>query len=1063
MNVRTDGTVSRRRFLLGTGLAAGGLLLGGPGCTGVGRSAAAAPPDLAIAFDNPPPSARPGAYWVWVNGQFDRRQMTRELEDARAKGLSGFEVFDVGTTGRGPDVPAGPTFMGPESAAAVGHAVREAGRLGLAMGLITSSSWNAGGPWVTPAMASKSLYASTTEVRGPAAVDVRLPYPKVPQPKFKGRKGGLDPWPADEMWSRDIAVLAVPAAKEKVIRDLSAVVNLSDRLDKAGRLRWQAPAGAWTVLRIVCTNNRERLRLPSPNSDGYMIDHLDARATEAHFGHILKRLREHVGDLKASALSYLYLPSYEIRGLTEWTPTFADEFRRRRGYDPIPFLPVLFGWTLAGDEVAERFDHDRRLTVSDLLIENHYATAAAVCRKAGLELHAEAGGPGKPFLPAHDFPAESLRALGALDVPRGEFWVRRPPEENDPANVIKEIACAAHIYNRRLVEMESFTGFDHWERGPFDLKPYADRALCAGMNRFVFHTSPHQPPEAGKPGWTYHAGTHMGMTRAWWPMAEPFLAYLARCSAMLQAGRFVGDVCFYYGHDAPRLIANKGFDPRTESLGRGYDYDYCNTDVLLNRMTVRGSRIAVADGPDYALLVLPDRDDMPLDVLEQLERLVRAGATVVGRRPTRSPGLDGGGAATQHNPDRRAHRTVNLDAWRERDAAVRRLADRLWGDVDGQGVTERTHGQGTVIQGRPLAAVLRDRGLGPDIAFTAGHEGAEFDWIHRRDGDTDLYFVANLRRRPETVDAVFRVTGKQPEIWDPATGERRLAPVFDAAGNGTRMPLHLPPWGSVFVVFRPGEAGDHVVSFARDGRPLFPLPQDAAAAPADGEADGEAPAAAEPSVELRADEAGGMEARLRRAGTYTVRTTGGREARLTLPADPPVHAVVGPWRVTFQEDRGAPAAVDLEKLISWTDHPDAGVRHFSGIGTYETTVDLPADLFAAERRLLLDLGAVGVVAEVHLNGRRLGVVWKPPYRLEATAAARPGMNRLRVAAANVWANRLVGDRGKPPDQRLTRTCLPDGALPKTLVPSGLLGPVRVVTEVSRRLDRGAGQAGAGTA
>ncbi len=1036
MHARTGGTISRRRFLVGTGLAAGGLLLVGPGCARAGRAAAATPPDLAAAFDAPPLSARPGAYWVWVNGQFDREQMTRELEDARAKGLSGFEVFDVGTTGRGPEVPAGPTFMGPKSAAAVGHAVREAGRLGLAMGLITSSSWNAGGPWVTPEMASKSLYASTTEVRGPAAFDARLPDPKVPQPKFAGRRGGLDPWPAGETWSQEIAVLAVPTAKDKVIRDLSAVVNLSGRTDAGGRLRWQAPPGEWTVLRIVCTNNRERLRLPSPNSDGYMIDHLDARATEAHFRHILGRLRAEVDDLERSALSYLYLPSYEIRGLTEWTPTFAEEFRRRRGYDPIPFLPVLFGWTLADEAVSERFDHDRRLTVSDLLIENHYATAAEVCRAAGLELHAEAGGPGKPFLPAHDFPAESLRALGALDVPRGEFWVRRPPEENDPANVIKEIACAAQIYNRRIVEMESFTGFDHWERGPFDLKPYADRAMGAGTNRFVFHTSPHQPPEAGRPGWTYHAGTHMGMTRAWWPMAEPFLAYLGRCSAMLQAGRFVGDVCFYYGHDAPRLIANKGFDPRTESLGPGYDYDYGNTDVLLRRMTVRGGRIAVADGPDYALLVLPDRDDMPLKVLERLEQLVREGATIVGRRPTRSPGLG----------------SADLAAYHERDTAVRRLARRLWGKVDGQKVTERTYGRGKVIQGRPLAAILRDRGLGPDVAFTAQQDGAAFDWIHRRDGNADLYFVANLRNRPETVDAVFRATGKRPEVWNPATGERRPAAVFDAAPDGTRVHLHLAPWGSAFVVFRPGPAADHVVSLAHNGRPLFPLPQEASLKPADGEADGKTTAAAEPPVELRAGEAAVMEVRLRRAGTVTVRTAARHQARFVLPADPPVHEASGPWHVTFPDGRGAPPAVDLERLVAWTDHPDAGVRHFSGVATYETTVDLPADLFADDRRLLLDLGGVGVTAEVHLNGERLGIVWKPPYRLDATAAARPGPNRLRVAVANVWANRLVGDRGRPRERRFTRTCLPDGALPKDLVPSGLLGPVRFVVEVCRQMD-----------
>lgn len=1003
--------INRRQFIIrGSASISGILLVAGSGCTPGAPSEDQEPNALWSGFLDPPARARPGAYWVWTDGTYDLDQITRELEDLKQKGLSGLEIFDIAARDDHNIVPDGPAFMSEAAIQGYAHAIREATRLGLEMGFITSSSWNAGGPWVTPETGSKALYASETTVTGNGGIQtIALPYPEVPEPAFQGIEDGLRPWSDEEVYSEDVAVLAIPKNTGRVITAISDVIDLTDQVQADGALTWNAPAGSWAVLRIVSTNNRERLRLPSPNSDGYMIDHLSAEATEAHFRHIIDGLRQALGSFEESALTYLYLPSYEVRGLTEWTPTFETEFARRRGYQIRPFLPILFGWTITNREVSERFDHDRRLTVSDLLIENHYAKAAEVCHAAGLKVHAEAGGPGPPL---HDFPAEALRALSVLDVPRGEFWVRDAPGADDPANVIKAVASAAHIYGGQIAEMESFTGWNHWERVPFQLKPYADRVFCEGVNRFVFHTYPHNPPAAGTPGWAYFAGTHVGVSRAWWPMAAPFISYLARTSYLLQEGLFVADVCFFYGHDAPLFVPNKGHDENTSELDFGYDYDYINTEVLLERVGVEGGRIVLPDGLSYAILVLPDRDDMSLEVLEKIASLVEQGATVVGRRPTRTPGL--------YDSDHEQYLTY--------DAELQRIADALWDD--GYGNTSATGGSsgGRVLQDVALNDLLKEHGIPPDFSYESHDPGTELDYIHRRIGEDDVYFIANTRNQWERVDATFRVKDVTPELWEPDTAERLPLLIYDDVPAGTRVQLHLAPLGSACIVFKPGRAANPVVGLERDGERLFP-----AQAPADGR----------PSVTFRFNEAAQTELVAWSPGTYRLHTVAGQTLVAEGPASEASRTLEGPWHVRFQEGWGAPAAVVFPSLIDWTDHPDAGIRYYSGIAEYRKTLEIPAAWAGGAFALEIDLGEVHGVAEIFLNDQPVGITWKAPFAVDLSAFARPGENELQVRIANVWANRMLGDRVDDAGQQYTSSNIPPDVQRSEPVPSGLLGPVRL--------------------
>ncbi|MEK7404885.1 MAG: glycosyl hydrolase [Acidobacteriota bacterium] len=807
--------------------------------------------------------------------------------------------------------------MGPESLKAIGHAMREATRLGIEAGITNASSWNSGGAWVGPEHASKGLYWSRVSVAGPARFSELLPLAELPKEAPRAADGS----PA---WHANVAVLAIPTTGH------GTVLDLSDRIDGEGRLTWDAPPGQWSVLRFICANTGEQLKAPSPNSRGLIIDHFSAEAARMHTEYMLGRLRSEIGDFRKSALKYFYACSYEVRG-SIWTPGLPEEFRRRRGYDMKRFLPVLAGAVVENEEVSERFVVDYRRTVADLFVENFYRATRTIVNREGLKLVAEAGGPGWPV---HQVPVDALKALGALDIPRGEFW------KEHKIWVVKETASAAHIYGQRLVQMEAFTSWRHWQDGPRDLKEIADRAFCDGANHFVWHTMPHVPPQAGKPGWAYHAGTHLGPNDPWWPMAKPFLDYLARCSHLLRQGLFVADVCYYYGERGFNFAPEKQAGP---SLGFGYDYDAVNSDVILTRMAVKDGRIVLPDGMSYELLVLPEHPDMDLEVLERLEQLVRQGATVVGPKPRRA---------------------TSLRDYPACDEKVRKLADQLWGPCDGRQVRENTYGRGKVYWGVPLREILQRRGVGPDFAVAGA---ADLDFIHRRDSACDIYFVRNKKEEWAQAECTFRVKGRAPEIWDPVTGETR-----DPPANRTRVHLTLPPFGSTFVVFRAGR-------------------------------------------------------RARREPT----------ARVPEPI-----VVPGPWEVSFPPGWGAPASRVFSKLISWTEDTEPGVRYFSGNATYRSQFDLPAALLAPGLRLWLDLGDVRVIARARLNGKPLGIAWTPPFRLDITAAVRAGTNALEVEVANTWSNRLTGD-ALSTGEKYTRTNIP-WSKTTPLLPSGLLGPVRVV-------------------
>jgi hypothetical protein len=707
---------------------------------------------LAKGFDDPPLEARPRGLWDWLNGNVNLSQITLELEEAKKKGMGGFDIWDVGML-VDPDgvVPAGSAFLSDPSVQAIAHAVREAERLDMELGLIISSSWNAGGHWIPAKYGAMGLFRTDVLLKGGTSIDQTLPFPKLQQRDKRDRHPmlhDLDSLTGLPKYYKEVAVLAFPVRPDSSLRT-EDILDLSDRMDESGQLNWVSPKGEdWIVRRYVCVPTGQPLSIPSTNSMGRMLDHFSKEAMEFNLSYIIDRLLQELGTLENRALKYLYTDSYEVNSAV-WTPKLPEIFMAKNGYDLATFLPILDGYTIDNEDKTERFEYDLKKTLSDLIIENHYKFGRDYCAQYGLGFYAEAGGPGPPI---HNVPFEDLKALGTLTVPRGEFWNEHPGQEQ--LQIVKGIASAAHLYHQPAVEAESFTSVWLWQEGPAELKPLADRAMAEGLNRFIYHTFPHTPPEAGSPGWVYNFGTLIHVNNSWWDKSGGFHEYLARCSYLLQQGHFVGDVLFYYGDRAPNFVNDL---TKTKELPAGYDFDVVNTDILLNRMEYKNGRFILPHGQSYRLLVLPDEARIRPELLEKLETWTKAGAPIVGSVPTKTYSL----------------KNENVT------------------------ITKRSKKLAQQIQTVPLTIALQNANIQPDIQ---SDNLDQLRYIHRRTATADIYFVVNTSDADLPTSISLRTNDKVPELWHPTSGERKEEVTFKIENDRTQIPLQLAPYESIFIL-----------------------------------------------------------------------------------------------------------------------------------------------------------------------------------------------------------------------------------------------------------------------
>jgi hypothetical protein len=957
---------------------------------------------LAAEFAAPPDSAKPWVYWWWLNGYVTKDGIVRDLDTMKRLGISGALVFHAGS---GP-TPKQTDFMSRPWRDLFRFAVEEAGKRRIEIGLNICAGWNAGGPWVRPKTAAKTLVHAMTHMSGPIDFDDILPKPD-----------GVD------TTYHDIAVLAWPTRKAPQGQCLSeGVQDLTDKMDAMGHLRWAVPDGHWLVIRFGWKVHPRAFTKCTGGQRYLEIDPLDAEAMDTHFAHTVAVLLRDVAPFVGKTFNYLHIDSGEF-GTPNWTPRFREEFRRRRGYDPFPYLAAKAGMTINNPALTERFLEDYDRTLGDLIVEYHHGRLGQLGRRHGLRTHSESAGYQKPC-------EDSLRAMGCNDICMSEFWSRRSETGERYIHQlaahqllyhdgIKNASSAAHIYGRRIVQAEAFTvtGHVNWSKYPFALKDIGDRAFCAGLNRNVLCFMVHQPEEHSKPGYAWpNVGANFDRHLTWWPMGGAWLTYLGRCQYLLQAGSPCTDVCYFQGEWVPSYVSAKwAMDP---PLPAGFDCDTVSPEVLTlrataqengrlllaNRPTMDSNTAQAGDEPSYDYLVLsqsgrwqpPPREifgspsPAPLPetsptgsgsalaispvVMRKLIELVEGGVTLIGPRPERAFGLTN---------------------YPESDAEIRQLADTLWGS-ETKPAGQRTVGAGRVIWGRSVTQVVHADGRFPDLeiredATTAALNQSTlsgipspsgFDWVHRRIDGADVYFVTNLRNAAASADCIFRVAGKQPELWDAVTGTTRDAPAFTQTDDGrTIVPLCLPPRGSLFVVFR------QAIPQSQNGK-----------------------------------------------------------ADTNHPTLSPMMEIDGPWTVDFDPKWGGPNSVVFQTLVDWTERSEPGIRYYSGTATYRKTFDLPQARPNSSQPIYLDLGCVKNLATVRLNGKRLGVVWTAPWQVEIKRATlRPTKNKLEVDVVNLWPNRLIGDAALPPADRFTATNVASFKKDSPLLPSGLLGPVRILT------------------
>ena len=747
-------------------------------------------------------------------------------------------------------------------------------------------------------------------------------------------------------------VPATPGEEDVAAAD---VLDLTDKLTD-GKLSWDVPAGRWLVLRFGYTLNGARVSTASGEWQGLVLDYLDAGAFRGYWRQVVEPILADAGPLAGKTLKNLQTDSWELGGVN-WTQTFAAEFQKRRGYDIKPWLPVIAGKIVSSRAESNQFLNDFRRTIADLVHDNHYALMAEYAHKYGMGIQPESGGP-------HCACLDALQNFGLNAMPMSEFWVPSPHRPTDESRFfVKQAAAAAHIYGKPVACAEGFTSIGpQWSDVLWsEQKPSFDHEACAGLNLVFWHAFTCSPPEMGLPGQEYFAGTHFNPQITWARQAHAFIAYLDRSQYLLQRGRFVGDVCCYYGDHVPNFVRLKKDDPA--KVLPEFDYDVCNEEVLLTRMSAKDGRIVLPDGMSYRVLALPNIKTMSLAAARKIRELVQAGAVVIGPKPERTTGRQDG-------------------------AELKRIADELWDSGRIKPVTAK----------EALAAL----GIKPDVELNIEHstsniEHPRMDWIHRWDGEAEIYFISNQEAEAQKVTAVFRVSGKQPELWDAVTGTRRAAGAFTQAEGRTTVSLELPAYGSLFVIFqKPATANGTGCNFPA----LTKVAELGGAWHVTFDPKWGAPASAE----------------FEQLVSWTERP------------EPGIKAYSG--TATYRKVFDLPAEVRNQKsAVSRKDAQSSDLR------------PLTADLY-------LSLGGLGFIAEVRLNGQNLGVVWAAPFQIEITGAVKPAGNVLEVDVVNGWWNRVLADETLPADQRLTHTNIrikeshkKDTPQPQ---PAGLLGPVTIL-------------------
>jgi hypothetical protein len=546
------------------------------------------------------------------------------------------------------------------------------------------------------------------------------------------------------------------------------VIDITNNLSEDGILTWDVPKGKWIVMKteMIPTGVVDS---PAPViGTGLETDKMSKEHIRAHFDNYLGKILERIPAEHRKTFKVVVEDSYETGG-QNWTDNLIPDFKKAYGYDPVPFIPVLSGEVIGSEDMSDRFLWDLRRLIADEVSYNYVGGLREVSHEHGLTTWLENYG-------HWGFPGEFLQYGGQSDEIAGEFW-----SFGDLGDIENRVASSCgHIYGKPKVWAESFTcGGPDFSQYPGQMKQRGDRFFTEGINSTLMHLYIQQPDDR-VPGINAWFGNEFNRNNTWFSQLDVFLEYVKRCNYMLQQGRYVADVAYFIGEDAPKMTGVR--DPE---IPKGYSYDFVNAEVLMDA-TVRNGKLALKSGMEYSVLILPKINTMRPELLRKLRQLVSDGLVMIGPAPEKSP---------------------SMKDYPKADAEVKAMSDEMWQTVDNPYASSVKYGKGTIYKSASIEQVMNDLGIVPD--FISEDTALPLQFIHLNTNDADIYFISNQGDKAISFDGIFRMNGKAPELWNPLTAEVRDLPQYKALTKATRIPLKLEPYESSFIVFRKDAPEEH--------------------------------------------------------------------------------------------------------------------------------------------------------------------------------------------------------------------------------------------------------------
>lgn len=779
------------------------------------------------------------------------------------------------------------------------------------------------------------------------------------------------------------------------------VIDITAYMDDNGHLYWDAPPGSWTILRTGYTTTGNINNPASPAGVGLECDKLDTTALGLHFRNFPAKLIDVAGDHTGNAFRFILLDSWES-DYQNWTSLMPQHFEKKNGYSIIPWLAVMCGEIVGCKDESEAFLYDFRSTIALLLENNYYKYYRELCNKNGLEFHAEAiyGNYSYP-------PIDIINANRHLDMPMTEFWTHTDKDYNlRPNNRSEDImhlsVSASRLYGMPVVGAEAYTGLAHFSESLFDLKPFGDKAFSAGINQMILHSYVHQPDER-RPGFTLgRYGSHFNRHNTWWPYMKDWADYQSRLQYVLQKGSTVTDVLYYLGDQLPQFT----YPNVSNRVPPGYTLSACNFEFLKNQVDIARGKIIINRTDTVSILSLPPYPFMHFETLLLLEDYVKRGMVLFGPRP--------------------GHLLTRQDHLHSREQ-FEEIVSLMWGDGDPRGPTARNYGMGMVLWGMSLEEALQKVNVRPDFS-TALNDYSSFRFLHKKVGDTDVYFVANQTDASLCHDLMFRVADKTPQIWDPETGEVYYPAIFSIKDGMTRIPIKFSPYQAYLFVFSPQRPSRHIVRVLRNNELVFPHPHLPVKAP-----------------DILSAE-NGFVFKMGKSGTYQLTTNDHKTIEMEVSG--PITEVISDYFGNIVFDPAYDAKVDFipfKELKPLTSYSDPSIRYFSGNAHYTFKFALPEAFRYKEGRFLLDIGQYRSVADVTLNSVCLGYFWGNTSQFDVTGLLHP-FNELKVTITNEYRNRIIGDLTQYGELRnlWTPANVTEFLEPgQPLRPSGWMGPVEL--------------------